>query len=215
MSIIAADGFRAAGVAAFEAAVLVRCTGVCGGGRARAPGGARARFASSATATGAERGYRGLEPVYVAEFNQLDAAQRLAELLGPAAGVITFTAGNRHRYDIHRVVATTDTEEGLRTAWQVGYAQLCASPTLPRSQRQLRHAMRLAVAAWRAALLVTGPTRSDSPGLRVPDLDTATALVRAGRMLDLPVRMNTRPGGQLLLVLPTGAPRVRLAEMAA
>jgi hypothetical protein len=75
--------------------------------------------------------------------------------------------------------------------------------------------MRLALAAWRAALLVTGPTRSDSPGLRVPDLDTATALVRSGRMLELPVRMNTRPGGQLLIVLPTGAPRVRLAEMAA
>jgi hypothetical protein len=153
--------------------------------------------------------------VNVAEFNRLDAAHRLTELLGPAATLVTYTAGNRHRYDIHRVVAPADTEDGLDTAWRVGYAQLCASPTIPRSQRQLRYAMRLAVAAWRAALLVTGPSRSDSPGLRVPDLETATALVRAGRMLELPVRMNTRPGGQLLLVLPTGAPRVRLAEMAA
>ena len=47
----------------------------------------------------------------------------------------------------------------------------------------------------------------------MPDLDTATALVRAGRMLDLPVRMTTRPGGHLVLVLPAGAPRARLAEV--
>src|SRR5581483_803793 len=111
----------------------------------------------------------------------------------------------------HRVLAPGDTEEALRAAWQLGYGMLCGQPGAPRSARQIRHALRLASAAWRAALLVTGPTRSDSPGLRVADLDTATMLIRAGRMLDLPVRMSTRPGGQLLLVLPAGAPRVRLA----
>ena len=217
VSIVTAETFRATGVAAFESAVLVRCTGVCGGGRARALGGARARTGSSgATATGAERALDASEPTSVAEFNRLDAAHHLVELLvhaGRAASVHTYTAGNRHRYDIHRVIAAADTEEALRQAWQLGYGALCGQPGVPRSARQLRHALRLAAAAWRAALLVTGPTRSDSPGFRVPDLDTATALVRAGRMLDLPVRMGTRPGGQLLLVLPAGAPRQRLAEL--
>jgi hypothetical protein len=141
----------------------------------------------------------------IAEFNRADAAHRLAELLvhlGRPASVHTYTAGNRHRYDIHRVVAPADTEEALRAAWQVGYAELYGQPGVPRSARQLRHALRLASAAWRAVLLVSGPVRGGSPGLRVTDLDTATALIRAGRMLDLPVRMSTRPGGQLLLVLP-------------
>jgi hypothetical protein len=36
----------------------------------------------------------------------------------------------------------------------------------------------------------------------VADLDIATVLIRAGRMMRLPVRMSTRPGGQLLLVMP-------------
>jgi hypothetical protein len=201
------DGFRALGVAAFEAAVLVRCTGVCGGGRARALGGARVRAtpAGVATATGAERAADGIETGSVAEFNRLDAAHRLVELLGQAgrpATVDSYTAGNRHRYDIHRVSAPADTHQALQAAWQVGYGELCGQPGAPRSARQLRHAMALATAAWRAALLAVGPKRSGSPGLRVPDLDTATALVRAARMLELPARMSTRPGGQLLIALP-------------
>jgi hypothetical protein len=204
-------------VAAFEAAVLVRCTGVCGGGRARTLGGVRARTASTgATATGAERASDGFESGYVAEFNRADAAHRLVSLLVQAdrpATTHTYSAGNRHRYEIHRVVAPGGTDEALRTAWQTGYAMLCGQPVTPRSTRQIRHALDLASAAWRAALLVSGPKRSDSPGLRVADLDTATMLIRAGRMLDLPVRMSTRPGGQLLLVLPAGAPRLRLAEV--
>jgi hypothetical protein len=152
----------------------------------------------------------------LAEFNRIGAAHRLVELLADAgreASVHTYSAGNRHRYEIHRVGAPADTEESLRTAWQIGYSQLCGQPGQPRSARQVRHALRLATAAWRAALLATGPTRSDSPGLRVPDLETATVLIRAGRMLELPVRMSTRPGGQLLLVLPAGAPRQRLEEV--
>lgn len=196
----------------------MRCTGVCGGGRARALGGARARTASggATAATGVERAPDGFEPGYVAEFNRADAAHRLVSLLveaGRSATSHTYTAGNRHRYEIHRVVAPAGTEEALGVAWQIGYGMLCGQPGTPRSTRQVRHALRLASAAWRAAMLVTGPTRSDSPGLRVADLDTATMLIRAGRMLDLPVRMSTRPGGQLLLVLPAGAPRVRLAEV--
>jgi hypothetical protein len=202
------------GTATFEASVLVRCTGVCGGGRTRVLGGARVRTAAGgdATDTGAERAPAGFEP----EFSRARAAHRLVELLGEAgrpAAVLSYTAGNRHRYDIHRVTAPSDTQELLRIAWLSGYGELCGQPTRPRTARQIRHALELAASAWRAALLVSGPTRSDAPGLRVPDLETATALVRAGRMLDVPVRMTTRPGGQLVLALPAGAPRLRLAEM--
>jgi hypothetical protein len=222
------DSFRAVGVAAFEAAVLVRCTGVCGGGRTRALGGARVRTASGgvATATGAERASDGFDTgsgreggardVGVAEFSRIDAAHRLVELLAQAgrpAAVDSYTAGNRHRYDIHRVNAPADTQPALQAAWHVGYGELCGQPGTPRTARQLRHALALAAAAWRAALLVVGPKRSGSPGLRVPDLDTATALVRAGRMLELPIRMSTRPGGQLLIVLPADAPRERLTAV--
>jgi hypothetical protein len=212
-----------AGAAAFEAAVLVRCTGVCGGGRTRALGGARVRAtAGVATVTGAERapGFESSPTVRLAEFNRPDAARRLVELVGPLVGdrpgpvdVHRYTAGNRHRYDIHRVVAPAGTLEVLDAAWRLGYGELCGHPGTPRPPRRMRHAMALASAAWRGALRVIGPTRSDAPGLRVPDLDTATVLVRAGRMLDLPVRMTTRPGGQLLLVLPAGAPRLRLQEV--
>jgi hypothetical protein len=201
-------------IAPFEASVLVRCTGVCGGGRTRVLGGARVRTATAgdATATGAERAPGGFE----AEFSRARAAHRLVELLeeaGRPAAVNSYTAGNRHRYDIHRVTASSDISELLRISWFSGYGELCGQPVRPRTARQVRHALALATAAWRAALLVAGPTRSDAPGLRLPDLETATALVRAGRMLDVSVRMTTRPGGQLVLVLPAGAPRLRLTEM--
>jgi hypothetical protein len=159
------------------------------------------------------------DSVTVAEFDRIDAAHRLIELLALTArpaGLHTYTAGNRHRYDIHRVVAPGDTEFVLQTAWRIGYRDLCGQPGAPRSAHWLRHARRLASAAWRAALLVTGPTRTDSPGLRIPDLDTAAALALSGRMLDVPVRMTTRADGQLVLMLPGGVPRLRcFAEVAA
>lgn len=203
-------------IAPFEASVLVRCTGVCGGGRTRVLGGARVRTATvgDATATGAERAPTGFE----AEFSRARAAHRLVELLevaGRPAAMDSYTAGNRHRYDIHRVTAPSDVTELLRNSWFSGYGELCGQPVRQRTTRQVRHALALAGAAWRAALLVAGPTRSDAPGLRLPDLETAAALVRAGRMLDVSVRMTTRPGGQLVLVLPVGAPRLRLTEMLA
>jgi hypothetical protein len=186
-------GHRVSTVAAFEAAVLVRCTGVCGGGgRARGLGGTRAR--SFSTPSGV-----------LAEFNRGVAADRLAELLNTAgvdASVHRFTAGNRHRYEIFRVFAVEGAGQFLDRAWAQGYLDLCGAPSLPRSPRQVRHCKQLAEAAWRGVLLVSGPARSGSPGLRVADLDTATVLMRAGRMMRLPVQMTTRPGGQLLLVMP-------------
>jgi hypothetical protein len=192
------ERYRASTVAAFEAAVLVRCTGVCGGGgRARALSGARVRTAFSHVPAGV-----------LAEFNRSVAADRLVELLGAAghsASVHRYTAGTRHRYEIFRVVtgaSATPAAGFLDRAWQQGYADLCGAPEQPRSARQIRHARQLAESAWRGVLLASGPTRSGSPGLRVADLETATVLIRAGRMLSMPVRMSTRPGGQILLVMP-------------
>jgi hypothetical protein len=187
------ERYRASTVAAFEAAVLVRCTGVCAGGRARALGGTRARPAHAVSGV-------------LAEFNRAVAADRLAELLtaaGHSASVHRYTAGNRHRYEIFRVFAGAGAATFLDRAWLQGYLDLCGDPTGPRSTRQVRHARLLAEAAWRGVLIVSGPARNGSPGLRVADLDTATVLIRAGRMMRLPVRMSTRPGGQLLLVMPT------------
>ncbi|GGM59729.1 hypothetical protein ACFFX1_04480 [Dactylosporangium sucinum] len=190
------EHYLASTVAAFEAAVLVRCTGVCGGGgRARALGGARARSAHALSGV-------------LAEFNRPVAADRLVELLqaaGHSASVHRYTAGNRHRYEISRVFTEPGTDGFLDRAWWRGYAELCGTPDAPRSGRQVRHARLLAEAAWRGVLLVSGPARTGSPGLRVADLDTATVLIRAGRMMRLPVRMSTRPGGQLLLVMPSEA----------
>jgi hypothetical protein len=190
------ERYRASTVAAFEAAVLVRCTGVCGGGgRARALGGTRARSPYAPSGV-------------LAEFNRSVAAERLAELLGSAgheASVHRYTAGTRHRYEIFRVLADERASLFLDRAWAQGYGELCGAPAEARSTRQVRHSRQLAEAAWRGVLMVSGPARSGSPGLRVPDLDTATVLMRAGRMMRLPVRMSTRPGGQLLLVMPTTA----------
>ena len=89
----------------------------------------------------------------------------------------------------------------LAAAWRDGYTELCAHPDRHRTPRQRQHLLRLAEATWRAAWLVTGPGRTTSPGLRVPDLDLATALVRAGRYLGVRVQIATRPGGQLVLVV--------------
>ncbi|MER7005774.1 hypothetical protein ABT297_22395 [Dactylosporangium sp. NPDC000555] len=187
------ERYRALTVAAFEAAVMVRCTGVCGGGgRARAQGGARARSVPAPSGP-------------LAELNRAVAADRLADLLSTAgfeASVHRYTAGNRHRYEIFRVFADADAAVFLNRAWTEGYLDLCGAPAEPRSTRRVRHSRQLAEAAWRGLLMVSGPARSRSPGLRVADLDTATVMIRAGRMLRLPVRMSTRPGGQLLLVMP-------------
>ncbi|WP_432828396.1 hypothetical protein [Dactylosporangium sp. CA-092794] len=197
MNMVSSDErFRASTAEAFEAAVLVRCTGVCGGGgRARGLGSTRARPLSTPSGV-------------VAEFNRGVAAERLAELLttaGHPASVHRYTAGTRHRYEIFRVFAGPAAAAFLEQAWAQGYGDLCRAPAEPRSTRQVRHSRRLAEAAWRGVLMASGPTRSGAPGLRVADLDTATVLIRAGRMMCLPVRMCTRPGGQLLLVMPENA----------
>jgi hypothetical protein len=191
---------------AYEAAVLVRATGVCSGrphavvrgrGAAGVPVGVIRHAGSRPQAT--------KEEDFVAEFGRAEAAQRLVDLLaecGVGATADAYTAGTRHRYRIHRVVAPAAAGSLLAAAWRDGYGELCAHPDRHRTPRQRRDLLRLAEATWRAAWLVSGPARTTSPGLRVPDLDLATALVRAGRYLDIRVQISTRPGGQLILVLP-------------
>ncbi|MFB9177778.1 hypothetical protein ACFFX1_06490 [Dactylosporangium sucinum] len=123
------------------------------------------------------------------------------------ASVHRYMAGTRHRYEISQVFTEPGTVGLLEHTWQQGYVEICGWPHQshqPRSPRRARHAGLLSEAAWRAMLLVSGPIRANSPGLRVADLDTAILLVRAGRTLRMPVRMSRRPGGQLLLVVPDG-----------
>lgn len=219
-------GYSATAAALFEAAMLVRCTGVCPGRgtavmRDRPRSGATVEFARHAGpgAAGWSRSSAGHPAVAadrVEEFARLEAADRLAGLLidaGCPSIVETYTAGNRHRYRIHRVVAVGSAHRLLESAWRSGFREVCARPDRHLTPRRRRHLLDLATAAWRAALLVTGPARTMSPGVPVTDLGTATVLLRAGRCLDVPIRLAVRPGGRLVLVPPLGAARVRLAEL--
>jgi hypothetical protein len=179
-------------VAAFEACMLTRCTGM------------------RRTAAPSRPGHARIAPELLAEFSHSGAADRLAELLrdlGRSVSVHRYTAGNRHRYEISQVFTELGTARYLDSVWQQGYVEICGrqhEQHQARSARRTRHARILSAAAWRAMLLVSGPARANAPGLRVADLDTARLLVQASRTLQMPVRMNTRPGGQLLLVLPDG-----------
>ncbi|MGE5828893.1 MAG: hypothetical protein ACM30G_11115 [Micromonosporaceae bacterium] len=140
-------------------------------------------------------------PDAVVEFSQAPAAHRLVQLLlktGAAASHDSYMAGNRHRYRVHRVVAPAVASYNLNDAWRRGYVELCGRPGGYRSQRQCWHRDRLAAAAWRAALLAAGRARMPLLGVRVADLDTAAVLMRASRVLQVPVELHNRPGGPLL-----------------
>lgn len=197
MSVVTGEGLRTAALTAFEAAVLVRCTGAGGGGRARTSGVVRAQ----ATA------------LVIGEFSSAEPADRLV-VLCPGSARRTYTAGDRHRYAIHQVVGQPGTLERLSDGWLRGYSELCSPPATARPAPRFRHALDLARVAWRAATLVAGPTRAGAPGLRMPDLETATLLIRAARLLDLPAGIATRPGGQILITLPTGSARRHLDTIA-
>jgi hypothetical protein len=194
---------------AYEAAVLVRGTGVCSGRphtvvRGRGVAGVPVGVIRHAGSRPAQEAHDA-DSEYVVEFGQAKAAQRLVTLLaacGLHATADAYTAGTRHRYRIHRVVAPAAAAHLLAAAWRDGYGELLAHPDRHRTPRQRQHLMRLAEATWRAAVLVNGPARTTSPGLRVPDLELATALVRAGRYLDIRVQITTRPNKQLVVVFP-------------
>jgi hypothetical protein len=216
-----ADTFRDAVVAAFEAAMLVRCTaGRAAVGRNSAPflsqvskNSRAAPIADAVTPDAGGWDAAGWDAVV--EFSQAPAAHRLVQLLlktGAPVSHDTYMAGNRHRYRVHRVVAPAAASDHLNDAWRRGYLELCGRPGAYRSQRQCWHRDRLAAAAWRAALLAAGRAKMPLLGVRVADLDTAAVLVRASRVLQVPVELRNRPGGPLLTMTDEDAV-ARLAEM--
>lgn len=196
-----ADTFRDAVVAAFEAAMLVRCTAGRAAGRSNAlflwQASRNSRSVAASDAVTPDVG----APDAVVEFSQAPAAHRLVQLLLNAGALVShdsYMAGNRHRYRVHRVVAPAAASDHLNDAWHRGYVELCGRPGAYRSQRQCWHRDRLAAAAWRAALLAAGRAKMPLLGVRVADLDTAAVLVRASRVLQIPVELRNRPGGPLL-----------------
>ena len=194
---LTADAFRDSVVAAFEAAMLVRCTAGRAAGRDDLP------WAEATTEA-------------VVEFSQAPAAQRMAYLLREAGTRVredTYVAGNRHRYVVHRVVTPAAASERLDDAWRSGYRELCGKAGGYLSHRQRWHCARLAAAAWRAALLAAGRAKLPLLGVRVADMDTAAVLVRASRFLNVPVALLNRPGGPLL-TMPDGEAVQRLEQAA-
>jgi hypothetical protein len=188
--------WRQAKVDVFEAALLVRCTGITS---PRYPRHNRARPA--------------LPPDVFAEFSDSSAANRLAALLqaaGVPAGRDEVVAGGRWRYRIHRVSVPRQWRAGARhrldAAWQEGWEALLDTAVTGNSSPRRSHRSALSAAAWRAALLVAGRrSRSSSLGVRVSDRDTATLLLRGARMLGVPAVMQPRTGCWLLTV-PPGPP---------
>jgi hypothetical protein len=191
-----AHSWRQARVDVFEAALLLRCTGIAS---SRYP---RHRHRAPA-----------LPPDVFAEFSAPAAANRLAALLR-AAGVPTgrdeVIAGGRRRYQLHRVSVPEPWRAGahqqLDDAWQEGWDALLDTATTGSSSPRRSHRVALSAAAWRAALLAAGRrSRSVSLGVRVSDRDTATLLLRGARMLGVPAAMHSRTGCWLLTV-PPGPP---------
>ncbi len=151
-----------------------------------------------------------LTPGLLAEFDSAAAAERLAAAIAyiaPVARVESRFHGQRHRYGIHRVSVPPEAapvvQSALDRAGSAGSAVLCAETSaLPRlSPRQHRHRRALATAAWRAALLASGPGRgSDRLSVRVGDPATTRVLVRAAALLEIGVSAVLRPGGHLICV---------------
>lgn len=191
----ARNGWRQARVDVFEAALLLRCTGITS---SRYP----------------RHDHRPvLPPDVFAEFSDAQAANRLAALLraaGVPAGRDEVIAGGRRQYRLHRVSVPapwrTDARRQLDGAWQEGWEVLLDTTVTGSSSPRRSHRAALSVAAWRAAMLAAGRrSRSSSFGVWVSDRDTATLLLRGARMLGVPAAMHARTGCWLLTV-PSGAP---------
>jgi hypothetical protein len=191
-----AQSWRQAKVDVFEAALLIRCTGITS---PRYP-----RLGRPAPL---------LPPTVFAEFSEAAPADRLSHLLR-AAGVPTsrdeVSAGGRWRYQVQRVnvpeSCIPSARRRLDDAWQEGWNALLSTSATGSSSPQRSHRAALAAAAWRAALLAGGRRpRAQTLGVRVSDRDTAAVLLRGARMLGVPANMLSRTGCWLLTV-PAGAP---------
>lgn len=187
---------------AFESACLVQCTDVT-----RSPGRRRPQWHAAPVP---------LSPAAaaLAEFDQKDAAVRLASLLtdlGYAAGREVRTGGGRRRYDLQRVLVPEPQRAAanrmMAAAWRQGRQALLGTDPLGSSAP--RHAQRVALAraAWRAALLAGGRRlRADILWVRLGDHDMAAVLVRAARLMGVTAEVTSRPGCLLVTVPAATAP---------
>jgi hypothetical protein len=191
-----AGPWRQARVDIFEAALLLRCTGI-----------------TSSRYPRLNRRPPAVPPDIFAEFSDAQAANRLAALLraaGIPVGRDELIAGGQRQYQVHRVSVPdpcrAEARRMLDDAWQEGWDVMLDPTATGSSSPRRSHRTALSVAAWRAALLAAGRRyRSSSFGVRVSDRDTATLLLRGGRTLGLPAAMQARTGCWLITV-PSGAP---------
>jgi hypothetical protein len=199
----ARNPWQQAKVDVFEAALLLRCTGI-----------------TSSRYPRQERRRPALVPDVFAEFSDSAAANRLAALLraaGVPAGRDDVIAGGRWRYQVYRVSVPRQWRAAagrqLDAAWQEAWEVLLDTAVTGSSPRRSQRCA-LSAPAWRAALLAAGRrSRSSSLGVRVSDRDTATLLLRGARMLGVPAAMQPRTGCWLLTV-PPGPPLETLLRAA-
>ncbi|GIF51129.1 hypothetical protein DFJ67_0277 [Asanoa ferruginea] len=208
--------------AAFEAACLIRCTGV---GRSPAPrSGTGADFAGDfrpgpGPAPGPTPALSGTDaaPAWagaalrvlpeapeqtLAEFNQPEAAARLAKLLtdlGVSATSATLVGGGRRQYFVHRVTVPAavffETSQRLTSAWRQGRHFLLRTDPVGASSPHNARRETLARRAWQAASLAAGRQRRGGIfGVRLADQEMAAVLVRGARLLGGTASIRSRPG---------------------
>jgi hypothetical protein len=190
--------------AAYESACLVRCTDVT-----RLPGRRRPEWRTAPAP---------VAPVAtaLAEFDQKDAAVRLASLLtdlGYTASHEVRTGGGWRRYHVHRVLVPESqripTNQMMAAAWRQGRQALLGTDPLGSSSP--RHAQRiiLARAGWQAALLAGGRRLgADLLRIRLGDHEMAAVLVRAARLVGVTAEVTRRPGCLLVTVSAATASRL-------
>jgi hypothetical protein len=184
---------------AFESACLVQCTDV---------GGQRFRPDWHGTPAPAARTVPAL-----AEFNQRDAALRLAVLLaelGYPARHEVHTGGGWRRFALQRVLVAEPqraaTKQLMATAWAHGCRALLETEPLGSSSPRSATRTALASAAWRSVLLAAGRgVRAGSLWVRVGDTEIVAVLVRAARLLGVKADAKARPGGSVMVSVPAAA----------
>lgn len=189
--------------AAFESACLLRCTDTAAGQR-------RTGFPAPA------------EPFpALAEFDQAAAADRFSALLtglGYHAYREERTGGGRRQYRVQRVLVPHEEHAAAArmtvTAWRQGSRALLSTDPLGASSPRNAQRTALAYAAWRAALLAGGRrVRGENLWVRLAHPELIALLVRASRLLSVPVEVNRRPGCMLVTVPASVAHRLQASEL--
>ncbi|MDG4820267.1 hypothetical protein O7635_00070 [Asanoa sp. WMMD1127] len=227
--------------AIFEAACLIRCTGVGrslrhefepGTGPAPGPVSSGAIGTSGHSASILSGGDTaplgpGAAPVItgaalraVAEFNQPEAAERLSRLLsdlGVPASWATLSGGGRRRYFVHRVTIPSSswlsTAQQLTAGWRQGRHFLLRTDPVGASSPHNARREALARRAWQAASLAAGRQRRGGGvfGVRLADQELAAVLVRSARLLGATASMRSRPGCLQVSVTSLGPSLLEIA----